>query len=342
MLSRDNSTTEVKNTGLKDGQTFPSHDFVAQPSQPIARGKRLATSASILAAAALVATGCASETTQTTSQDAVPEVTETISPTPTSTPSPTRPPADVQAAKQYAKKWWVKQNRAERWDTKVDLWNASRSKIERVIVPGRFTYNSEENAISKQVNGYLKKTQFDSRERNALAVAGVGGSDKTKAEALVTMYALCAKPRYKIDGKSTAALERAQALCPNDSEIKKELYSRKYWPVSERELANIMRSPGRHKGKKIIIYGEVFQADSVTGRKAMMADVAHANTSNWGWFDGELSYLTAWSASTLRGMVEGDIFQAKVRVDGTYRYTRVDGGSATIPQFEVTSMTRVG
>lgn len=114
-----------------------------------------------------------------------------------------------------------------------------------------------------------------------------------------------------------------------------------YKDVSERALAKIVRDPDSHAGESIVVYGEITQYDSATGLDSFRADVAHRNTTSYGFFDGENAVLTGDEAD-FEDLIEGDVFRAKVLVLGSLSYDTQIGGSTTVPQFMVTSISRIG
>ena len=72
-----------------------------------------------------------------------------------------------------------------------------------------------------------------------------------------------------------------------------------------------------------------------------MADVAHKNTTSYGFFNGENTMLTG-NESKLEDFVEGDVFKATVTVVGSFSYDTQIGGNTTVPLLTINSIRRVG
>ena len=97
----------------------------------------------------------------------------------------------------------------------------------------------------------------------------------------------------------------------------------------------MVKKPDAFIGKRFIIYGEVTQFDAATGEDAFLADTAHKNTTEYGYFDGENTMLTG-DASDLSDVVENDVFKATVTVLGSHSYDTQIGGNTTVPTCEST------
>jgi hypothetical protein len=89
------------------------------------------------------------------------------------------------------------------------------------------------------------------------------------------------------------------------------------------------------------VHGEIRQFDSATGTDAFLADVAHKNTTSYGFFEGENTLLTG-DESKLEDFVEGDVFKATVTVLGSMSYDTQIGGNTTVPLLQIDSIKRVG
>jgi hypothetical protein len=111
--------------------------------------------------------------------------------------------------------------------------------------------------------------------------------------------------------------------------------------LSKRGWAKVAKDPDAYKGRRIRIYGEVTQFDSITGTNAFRADIAHANTTEYGWFRGENSMLTG-SAQQLEDVVKDDVFRASVTVLGAYEYNTMLGGGTRVPHLQIDSIKVVG
>jgi hypothetical protein len=108
---------------------------------------------------------------------------------------------------------------------------------------------------------------------------------------------------------------------------------------SARDLALVFKDPDGHVGEMFRVWGQVTQFDSATGMNAYLADVANRNTMSYGYFDGESAMFRGGEAG-LQDIVEGDVFIATVKVDGSLSYGTQIGGNTTVPQFDILKITR--
>lgn len=114
-----------------------------------------------------------------------------------------------------------------------------------------------------------------------------------------------------------------------------------YKTLTARQWAKIAKDPDAYIGKTFIVYGEVTQFDSATGTDTFRADVAHKNTTTYGFFEGDNTMLTGYE-DDLADVVEGDLFRAKVTVAGSYSYDTQVGGNTTVPMLVVDSIKVIG
>ena len=111
--------------------------------------------------------------------------------------------------------------------------------------------------------------------------------------------------------------------------------------LSARTWQKIVKDPDSYSGKRYIVYGEIRQFDAATGTDTFLADVAHKNTTSYGFFDGENTMLTGEEAK-LADFVEGDVIKATVTVIGSFSYDTQIGGNTTVPLLTINSIRRVG
>lgn len=79
---------------------------------------------------------------------------------------------------------------------------------------------------------------------------------------------------------------------------------------------------------------QVFQFDSVTGKKAMLVEITNEGFGVW----DDLVYVNLASASLGSRIYEDNIVYFAGRLDGTYSYTTSLGGTNTVPQIDVTQL----
>ncbi len=111
--------------------------------------------------------------------------------------------------------------------------------------------------------------------------------------------------------------------------------------VTSRQWAKVVKSPDDFIGERYIIYGQVSQFDAATGEDAFLADTAHKNTTEYGYFDGENTMLSG-DVDDLSDVVEDDVFRAAVTVLGSYSYDTQIGGNTTVPHLQVDSIKVIG
>ncbi|MER5670376.1 hypothetical protein [Pseudonocardia alni] len=94
--------------------------------------------------------------------------------------------------------------------------------------------------------------------------------------------------------------------------------------ITDREWQQIARDPDSHRGERVIVHGEVFQADSMTGTDTVMANVSGQPSDS--------PDSTAMVTGPVSELVEGDTFTAEVEVGGAFEYTNMMGGNVSAPK----------
>jgi hypothetical protein len=102
--------------------------------------------------------------------------------------------------------------------------------------------------------------------------------------------------------------------------------------LSERDWAQIVKSPDAHRGEGYVVYACVTQFDAATGPASFRANASWQNeqysfAGDNAWFEG--------SASLLNDVVKDDELQMRVTVTGAYSYSTQIGGQTTVPAFQV-------
>ncbi len=126
--------------------------------------------------------------------------------------------------------------------------------------------------------------------------------------------------------RSSAAMSSAMAEATAREQDKTQFKN-----IGDRDWQLIAKNPDAHLGEKVVIYGKVTQADSVTGddyirvsTEAQPADYYTINTIAKEGVNGVFA-----------NVVEGDIVTMWVRVWGTKTYDTTLGGSTTAPEVKV-------
>lgn len=106
-----------------------------------------------------------------------------------------------------------------------------------------------------------------------------------------------------------------------------------YSELSERDFALLVKDPDATAGRKVIVYGDVFQFDAATGTDGFQAWAAEAPASAT-YLSGENVTVVAGTAD-LRNVVEDDLVKMYVEVIGSHTYETQDGAERTTPLFRV-------
>jgi hypothetical protein len=163
------------------------------------------------------------------------------------------------------------------------------------------------------------------------AVGAAGGSGTTAApESTVTVTETADAPTRKPPTSKPTSLPKPTKKPPPTATT-----------VTSRQWAKIVKSPDDYIGKRYIIYGEVTQFDSATGDDSFLADTAHKNTTDYGYFEGKNTKLNG-DAGKLSDVVENDVFKATVTVLGSYSYDTQIGGNTTVPELQINKIKVIG
>src|SRR5215831_2565175 len=118
-----------------------------------------------------------------------------------------------------------------------------------------------------------------------------------------------------------------------------------YKGLSDRQWEQIAKDPDTHADEAYIVYGKVTQFDAATGQSEFRADVGGTRQ-----YPDEVGYVTTYPTNTvlsgdsamLKPIVEGDLFTAEVQVTGSLTYDTQIGGSTTVPELQINSITVTG
>ncbi len=117
-----------------------------------------------------------------------------------------------------------------------------------------------------------------------------------------------------------------------------------YRTLTAHGWAQIAKDPDAHAGETYIVYGEVTQFDAATGQSAFRADAGGVRQypDDIGYVSYPTNTVLDGDAGTLSPVVENDLFTAKVEVTGSLSYDTQIGGSTTVPELQVDSITVTG
>lgn len=109
-------------------------------------------------------------------------------------------------------------------------------------------------------------------------------------------------------------------------------------PTDDRTFALIAKDPDAHVGSNLIIFGDITQLDSATGRCNALVSTAATQKENS--FDYEQNSLASSgdfevTCPVFDPLVEDDHVKMWVTVLGSFSYETQIGGNTTVPHFEV-------
>ncbi|HET9138760.1 hypothetical protein [Actinophytocola sp.] len=110
-----------------------------------------------------------------------------------------------------------------------------------------------------------------------------------------------------------------------------------YRSLTDREWKKIAKNPDSYSDKGYVVYGIVTQFDAATGPDMFLANVGARNMTEA--YEYDTNTVLTGSGQMFDNLVEDDEFRAKVIVIGSYSYDTQIGGSTTVPQLEVRSVT---
>lgn len=108
--------------------------------------------------------------------------------------------------------------------------------------------------------------------------------------------------------------------------------------VDDRTFALIAKDPDAHTGENIILYGNITQFDSATGRCAMLISTAGTQKEYSYEYDQNTMARSGDGMSTcpvFDPLVEDDTIKIWATVDSSFSYDTQIGGNTTVPMIEV-------
>jgi hypothetical protein len=166
-------------------------------------------------------------------------------------------------------------------------------------------------------------------------IGAFGERDDAKTAAATTTTPVAARPTTA--APTDAAPTTAAPTIPAPSHTKPAPPPKpkpvSYKTLSDRQWKLIAKDPDAYIGKTYVVYGVVTQFDAATGVDTFRADVGHKRMAYE--FDYPTNTLLSGSESQLNNLVEDDVFQARVRVLGSFSYETQIGGETTVPLLQV-------
>ncbi|MFC8935318.1 DUF2510 domain-containing protein [Rhodococcus sp. NPDC057135] len=188
-----------------------------------------------------------------------------------------------------------------------------------------------------------------------IGIAAVnGGKDKDSettassamtSEAKTTAPATTTKSAAEV-AASAAAATSARAASEAAAEAKRQAEAAKldpntYESMSDRDFALFAKNPDAYKGRKLTLYGVVFQADAATGSRMFLARTAGSPQDASYDYD-QNTVVTAVDPTLIADVVEDDFVTLHVEVLGSQSYDTQRGGSTTAPKVQVNIITVTG
>ncbi|WHU45088.1 DUF2510 domain-containing protein [Gordonia sp. L191] len=113
-----------------------------------------------------------------------------------------------------------------------------------------------------------------------------------------------------------------------------------YMTVSSREWQIIAKNPDSHVGELYVVYGRVVQADSGTGQSTIRINTNGEQVEQ---YDYDINtVVTEGDPGRFNEIVEDDLVQMWVEVDGSTTYDTTMGGSITAPSVTAHMIERYG
>lgn len=170
-------------------------------------------------------------------------------------------------------------------------------------------------------------------------------SEATTTQAQTTTPATTTKSAAEISASAVAATS-ARAASEAAAEAKRQAEAAKldpntYESISDRDFALFAKNPDAYKGRKLTLYGVVFQADAATGNKMFLARTAGSPQDASYDYD-QNTIVTAVDPALIADVVEDDFVTLHVEVLGSQSYDTQRGGSTTAPKVQVNIVTVTG
>lgn len=173
-----------------------------------------------------------------------------------------------------------------------------------------------------------------------VVLAGLG--DDTPETAGAAAAALTSEPAEPEPEPKVVADEPEPEPEPTPSKTPKpkptpkpKFHEADYEDLTAREFSKITRDPDAHVGEKVLVFGEVFQFDSLTGTDQFLAYVdgdRDTEGEEFGFVSYDHTALLGegeFKRATFDDVVEDDHFAAWVTVLGSFDYDTQIGGSTT-------------
>ncbi|GHD06179.1 hypothetical protein [Zhihengliuella salsuginis] len=137
-----------------------------------------------------------------------------------------------------------------------------------------------------------------------------------------------------------AAKKEAEEEAKAEAERKKRIDDAK--PATERELALVAKDPDAAFGDIMVVYGEITQFDSATGKCTFRANIAHQNMADTWDYDHNAIFMAVDSdeeCPILDDVIADDEVEITATVMGAFSYDTQIGGSTTVPSFIVNEIS---
>ncbi|WP_309081032.1 hypothetical protein [Zhihengliuella sp.] len=138
-----------------------------------------------------------------------------------------------------------------------------------------------------------------------------------------------ARVKAEAEAKAKAEAEAAAAEKARIDEAK---------PMSERDLALLVKRPDDHVDKTVVLYGHVTQFDAATGTCIFRADISHQNMADTWDYEHNSIFMAGDGDSecpVLDDVIADDQVQVTATSLGSFTYDTQIGGSTTVPMFQV-------
>lgn len=137
-----------------------------------------------------------------------------------------------------------------------------------------------------------------------------------------------------------AAKKEAEEKAKVEAEAKKRIDNAE--PATERELALVAKDPDAAFGDIMVVYGEITQFDSATGKCKFRANIGHQNMADAWDYDHNALFMAGFSdeeCPILDDFIADDEVEITATVMGSLSYDTQIGGSTTVPSFLVSKIS---
>lgn len=170
----------------------------------------------------------------------------------------------------------------------------------------------------------------------AIAIAFTSGSDDGEKSESSSTASTAEAWTYTPPPPDPEAIRRSQEARAAEIEAARaraaaQVDPSTYEQLSERDWLLIAKDPGKHIGRKVVLYGSVTQFDSGTGTNAFRANTGGEVQENSYQYDTN-TIVQEGTPGLFDEVVTDDLVTLYVEIDGVMKYDTTIGGSTSAPK----------